>query len=86
MIVIISAVLLFAQILMEIILSLLLAYFDNFRIALIEDIRGIDLDSNIISRVLTKSLGIKKALKDIKDDDYFSETEKQIAEKQKNEK
>ena len=85
MIVIISAVLLFAQILMEIILNLMLVYFDNFRIAVIEDIRSIDMDSNIISRVLTKSLGIKKALKDIKDEDYFSETEKEIAERQKRE-
>ncbi|MCR5309190.1 MAG: hypothetical protein K6E21_03670 [Bacilli bacterium] len=86
MIVIISAVLLFAQILLEIILSLLLVYFDNFRIAVIEDIRSIDMDSNFVTRFVTKSLGIKKALKTIKDDDYFSETEKAIAEKQKQEK
>ena len=83
MIVIISAVLLFAQILLEIILNLLLIYFDNFRIAVIEDIRNIDMDSNFVTKFVTKSLGIKKALKTIKDDDYFSETEKEIAEKQK---
>ena len=83
MIVIISAVLLFAQILMEIILNLLLIYFDNFRIAVIEDIRNIDMDSNFVTKFVTKSLGIKKALKTIKDDDYFSETEKEIAQKQK---
>ena len=86
MIVIISAVLLFAQILMEIILSLLLTYFDNFRIALIEDIKNIDMDSNIVTKFVTKSLGIKKALKNITDDNYFSETEKEIAEKQKKSK
>ena len=83
MIVIISAVLLFAQILLEIILNLLLIYFDNFRIAVIEDVRSIDMDSNFVTKFVTKSLGIKKALKTIKDDDYFSETEKEIAEKQK---
>lgn len=83
MIVIISAVLLFAQILLEVILNLLLIYFDNFRIAVIEDIRNIDMDSNFVTKFVTKSLGIKKALKTIKDDDYFSETEKEIAEKQK---
>ena len=85
MIVIISAVLLFAQILLEVILNLLLVYFDNFRIAVIEDIRNIDMDSNFVTKFVTKSLGIKKALKTIKDDDYFSETEKEIAEKQKRE-
>ena len=83
MIVIISAVLLFAQILLEVILNLLLIYFDNFRIAVIEDIRNIDMDSNFVTKFVTKSLGIKKALKTIKDDDYFSDTEKDIAEKQK---
>lgn len=83
MIVIISAVLLFAQILLEVILNLLLIYFDNFRIAVIEDIRNIDMDSNFVTKFVTKSLGIKKALKTIKDDDYFSETEKEIAEKQR---
>ena len=83
MIVIISAVLLFAQILLEIILNLLLIYFDNFRIAVIEDVRNIDMDSNFVTKFVTKSLGIKKALKTIKDDDYFSDTEKEIAEKQK---
>lgn len=83
MIVIISAVLLFAQILMEIILNLLLIYFDNLRIAIIEDVRGIDMDSNIVTKFVTKSLGIKKALKTIRDDDYLSETEKDIAEKQR---
>ena len=86
MIVIISAVLLFAQILLEVILNLLIIYFDNFRIAVIEDIRSIDMDSNFVTRFVTKSLGIKKALKTIKDDDYFSETEKAIAEKQKQDK
>ena len=83
MIVIISAVLLFAQILLEVVLNLLMVYFDNFRIALIEDIRGIDMDSNFVTRFVTKSLGIKKALKEIKSDDYFSEEEKRIADKQK---
>ena len=83
MIVIISAVLLFAQILLEVILNLLLVYFDNFRIAVIEDVRNIDMDSNFVTKFVTKSLGIKKALKTIKDDDYFSDTEKEIAEKQK---
>ena len=83
MIVIISAVLLFAQILLEVILNLMLIYFDNFRIAVIEDIRSIDMDSNFVTRFVTKSLGIKKALKTIKDEDYFSDTEKEIAEKQK---
>ena len=86
MIVLISAVLLFAQILMEIVLSLLLVYFDNLRIAVIEDIRGIDMDSNLVTKFVTKSLGIKKALKEVRDDDYFSETEKKIAEKNKNKK
>ena len=86
MIVIISAVLLFAQILMEIILSLLISYFDNFRIALIEDIKSIDMDKNIVTRVVTKSLGIKKAVSGIKDENYFSETEKAIARKQKEKK
>ena len=80
---IISAVLLFAQILLEIILNLMIIYFDNFRIAVIEDIRNIDMDSNFVTRFVTKSLGIKKALKTIKDEDYFSDTEKEIAEKQK---
>lgn len=83
MIVIISAVLLFAQILLEVILNLMIIYFDNFRIAVIEDIRNIDMDSNFVTRFVTKSLGIKKALKTIKDEDYFSDTEKEIAEKQK---
>ena len=83
MIVIISAVLLFAQILLEVILNLMIIYFDNFRIAVIEDIRSIDMDSNFVTRFVTKSLGIKKALKTIKDEDYFSDTEKEIAEKQK---
>ena len=83
MIVIISAILLFAQILLEVILNLLLIYFDNFRIAVIEDVRNIDMDSNFVTKFVTKSLGIKKALKTIKDDDYFSETEKEIAEKQR---
>ena len=83
MIVIISAVLLFAQILLEVILNLMLIYFDNFRIAVIEDIRSIDMDSNFVTRFVTKSLVIKKALKTIKDEDYFSDTEKEIAEKQK---
>ncbi len=83
MIVIISAVLLFAQILLEVILNLMIVYFDNFRIAVIEDIRSIDMDSNFVTRFVTKSLGIKKALKTIKDEDYFSDTEKEIAEKQK---
>ena len=86
MIVIISAVLLFAQILMEIILSLLIRYFDNFRIALIEDIKSIDMDKNIVTRVVTKSLGIKKAVSGLKDENYFSETEKEIARKQKEKK
>ena len=86
MIVIISAVLLFAQILMEIILSLLISYFDNFRIAIIEDIKSIDMDKNIVTKVVTKSLGIKKALSGIKDENYFSETEKEIAKKQKEKK
>ena len=83
MIVIISAVLLFAQILMEIILSLLIIYFDNFRIAIIEDIKSIDMDKNIVTRFVSKSLGIKKALGSIKDENYFSETEKEIARKQR---
>ena len=83
MIVIISAILLFAQILLEVILNLLLIYFDNFRIAVIEDVRNIDMDSNFVTKFVTKSLGIKKALKTIKGDDYFSDTEKEIAEKQK---
>lgn len=83
MIVLISAVLLFAQILLEIILNLLIIYFDNLRIAVIEDIRGIDMDSNFVTRFVTKSLGIKKALKTIKDDDYFSETEKEISQKRR---
>ena len=83
MIVIISAVLLFAQILLEVILNLMIIYFDNFRIAVIEDIRSIDMDSNFVTRFVTKSLGIKKALKTIKEEDYFSDTEKEIAEKQK---
>lgn len=83
MIVIISAILLFAQIFLEIILNLLLIYFDNLRIALIEDIRGIDMDSNFVTRFVTKSLGIKKALKEVKSDDYFSDEEKRIVDKQK---
>ena len=86
MIVIISAVLLFFQILMEIILSLLIAYFDNFRIAIIEDIKSIDMDKNIVTSFVTKSLGIKKAISGIKDENYFSETEKEIARKQKEKK
>ena len=84
MIVIISAILLFAQILMEIILSLLINYFDNFRIAIIEDIKSIDMDKNIVTRFVSKSLGIKKALGSIQDENYFSESEKEIARKQKN--
>ena len=75
MIVIISAVLLFTQILMEIVLSLLLIYFDNFRIALIEDLRGIDTDSNMVTKFFSKKLGIKKALSTIQDDNYYSEKE-----------
>ena len=86
MIVIISAVLLFFQILMEIVLSLLIAYFDNFRIAIIEDIKNIDMDKNIVTSFVTKSLGIKKAISGIKDENYFSETEKEIARKQKEKK
>lgn len=83
MILIISAVLLFAQIIMEIVINLWVYYFDNLRIAFIEDIRSIDMDSNLVTKFVTKSLGIKKALKDIKSDDYFSEEEKKISEKQK---
>ena len=86
MIVIISAVLLFTQILMEIVLSLLLIYFDNFRIALIEDLRGIDTDSNMVTKFFSKKLGIKKALSTIQDDNYYSESEKEIIKKQKNKK
>ena len=83
MIVIISAVLLFAQILMEIILSLLIIYFDNFRIAVIEDLKGINTDSNFVTKFVSKQLGIKKALSTIKDENYYSESEKEIVEKQK---
>lgn len=83
MIVIISAILLFAQILMEIILSLLLVYFDNFRIAIIEDVKEIDLDKNFVTKFVGKKLGIKDALKTIQDENYLSETEKEIAKKQK---
>ena len=86
MIVIISAVLLFAQIIMEIILSLLITYFDNFRIAIIEDIKGIDLDKNIVTRFIGKSLGVNKALKNIKDENYYSESEKEIAQRQRDNK
>ena len=86
MIVIISAVLLFTQILMEIVLSLLLIYFDNFRIALIEDLRGIDTDSNMVTKFFSKKLGIKKALSTIQDENYYSESEKEIIKKQKNKK
>lgn len=83
MILIISAVLLFAQIIMEIVINLWVYYYDNLRIAFIEDIRGIDMDSNFVTKFVTKSLGIKKALKDVRSDDYFSEEEKKISEKQK---
>lgn len=86
MIVIISAVLLFAQIIMEIVLSLLIIYFDNFRIAIIEDIKGIDMDKNIVTRFVSKSLGIKKAISGIQDENYYSESEKEIARKQKEKK
>ena len=86
MIVIISAVLLFTQILMEIVLSLLLIYFDNFRIALIEDLRGIDTDSNMVTKFFSKKLGIKKALSSIQDENYYSESEKEIIKKRKNKK
>lgn len=86
MILIISAVLLFAQIIMEVVINLWVYYFDNLRIAFIEDIKSIDMDSNIVTKFVTKSLGIKKALKDVRSDDYFSEEEKKIVEKQKRRK
>ena len=44
------------------------------------------MDKNIVTRVVTKSLGIKKAVSGIKDENYFSETEKAIARKQKEKK
>lgn len=86
MIVIITAILLFAQVLLEIVLSLLLVYFDNFRIAIIEDIKDIDLDSNLVTKFLSKSLGIKKVIEKVSDENYLSETEKEIARKQKEKK
>ena len=86
MIVIISAVLLFAQILMEVVLSLLLIYFDNFRIAIIEDVKDIDLNKNFVTKLVGKKLGLNDALKTIKDENYLSETEKEIAKKQKEKK
>lgn len=86
MILIVSAVLLFAQIIMEVVINLWIYYFDNLRIAFIEDIRGIDMDSNFVTKFVTKSLGIKKALKEVKSDDYFSEEEKKISERQKRRK
>lgn len=86
MIVIISAILLFAQVLMEIILSLLLIYFDNFRIAIIEDVKEIDFDKNFVTKLVGKKLGIKDALKTIQDENYLSATEKEIAKKQKDKK
>ena len=86
MILIVSAVLLFAQIIMEIVINLWVYYFDNLRIAFVEDIRGIDMDSNFVTKFVTKSLGIKKALKEVRSDDYFSEEEKKISEKQRRKK
>ena len=86
MIVIISAIFLFAQILMEIILSILSVYFDNFRISLIEDLKSINTDSNFVTKYVTKQLGIKKALSTFKDENYYSESEKEIVEKQKKKK
>ena len=86
MIVIISAIFLFAQILMEIILSILIVYFDNFRISLIEDLKSINTDSNFVTKYVTKQLGIKKALSTFKDENYYSESEKEIVEKQKKKK
>lgn len=83
MVVIITAVLLFAQILMEIIISLLIIYFDNLRIAVIQDVQGIDTESNFVTKILTKSLGIKKGLAKIQDENYLSEEEKIIGERQR---
>lgn len=86
MIVILTAIMLFAQVLLEIIFNLLIAYFDNLRIAIIEDIKDINFDSNFVTKFLSKKLGIQKVLDKVQDENYYSETEKQIAEKQKEKK
>ena len=71
---------------MEVVLSLLLIYFDNFRIAIIEDVKDIDLNKNFVTKLVGKKLGLNDALKTIKDENYLSETEKEIAKKQKEKK
>ena len=44
------------------------------------------MDKNIVTRFVSKSLGIKKAISSIQDENYYSESEKEIARKQKEKK
>ena len=83
MIVVLTAIMLFAQVLLEVILTLLITYFDNLRIAIIEDIKDINFDGNMVTKFLSKKLGIQKVLDKVHDENYYSESEKKIALRQK---
>jgi len=86
MIVIISAIFLFTQVVLEIVLNLLLTYFDNLRIAVIDDIKNADQENSFKVKMFAKILGQTKNLKRITDENYLSDEEKEIAKKQREKK
>lgn len=83
MIVIVSGVFLIVQIILEVVLNLLVDYYDGLRIAFIEDIKELDQENSFKVKMAAKVLGVSKDLKRITDEDYFSDEEKEIARKQK---